>query len=38
VRSILEKNQGTLHVTSKPGKGSTFTVRLAAASGEGASS
>ncbi|HLW67511.1 MAG TPA: ATP-binding protein, partial [Gemmataceae bacterium] len=27
-RSILEKNQGSLHVTSQPGAGSTFTVRL----------
>jgi two-component system, NtrC family, sensor kinase len=30
-RSILEKNSGSLHVASNPGKGSTFTVRLTAA-------
>jgi signal transduction histidine kinase len=30
VRAILEKNQGTLRVTSQPGQGSTFTVRLLA--------
>jgi len=29
-RSILEKNKGTLRVTSEPGRGTTFTVRLAA--------
>jgi len=29
-RAILDKNQGSLHVTSTPGVGSTFTVRLAA--------
>jgi len=31
VRMILSKNGGSLHVTSEPGRGSTFTVRLAAA-------
>jgi two-component system sensor kinase FixL len=31
VRAILEKNQGTLGVTSQLGHGSTFTVRLRAA-------
>jgi signal transduction histidine kinase len=30
-RAILEKNKGSLRVTSEPGHGSTFTVRLAAA-------
>ncbi len=30
-RAILEKNKGTLRVTSEPGRGSTFTVRLTAA-------
>ncbi len=30
-RSILEKNRGSLHVTSQPGVGTTFTVRLPAA-------
>jgi signal transduction histidine kinase len=30
-RSILEKNRGSLRVASEPGKGTTFTVRLAAA-------
>jgi two-component system, NtrC family, sensor kinase len=29
-RSILEKNQGSLGVTSEPGRGSTFTMRLIA--------
>ena len=29
-RAILDKNQGSLHVTSAPGAGSTFTVRLSA--------
>jgi signal transduction histidine kinase len=29
-RAILEKNKGSLGVTSEPGRGSTFTVRLAA--------
>ena len=27
-RSIVEKNQGNLLVTSEPGRGSTFTIRL----------
>jgi signal transduction histidine kinase len=31
-RSILEKNNGSLRVSSTPGKGSTFTVQLTAAS------
>lgn len=30
-RAILDKNRGSLQVTSEPGKGSTFTVRLTAA-------
>jgi len=30
-RSILEKNRGFMRVTSEPGRGTTFTVRLAAA-------
>jgi signal transduction histidine kinase len=30
-RAILDKNKGSLRVVSQPGKGSTFTVRLAAA-------
>ena len=30
VRSILEKNQGSLGVTSQPGMGSSFVVRLTA--------
>jgi signal transduction histidine kinase len=30
-RAILEKNRGSLHAASEPGKGTTFTVRLAAA-------
>jgi signal transduction histidine kinase len=37
-RSIVEKNQGTLRVTSEPGRGSVFTVRLAASTGDGARS
>ncbi|MGP0066455.1 MAG: protoglobin domain-containing protein [Isosphaeraceae bacterium] len=37
-RSIVEKNQGTLRVTSEPGRGSVFTIRLASAPGDGASS
>jgi two-component system, NtrC family, sensor kinase len=28
-RAILDKNRGSLHVVSEPGKGSTFTVKLA---------
>jgi two-component system, NtrC family, sensor kinase len=36
-QSIVERNQGTLHVTSEPGKGSTFTIRLSASPSEGAS-
>jgi signal transduction histidine kinase len=32
-RAILEKNRGTLAVASEPGRGTTFTVRLAAAAG-----
>lgn len=35
VRMILEKNGGTLKVTSEPGRGSTFTVGLAAAPRKG---
>jgi signal transduction histidine kinase len=34
-RAILEKNQGSLAVASEPGRGTTFTVRLAAAPGDG---
>jgi signal transduction histidine kinase len=30
-RAILDKNKGSLRVTSEPGRGSTFTVRLIAA-------
>jgi signal transduction histidine kinase len=30
-RAILDKNKGSLRVTSEPGRGSTFTVRLTAA-------
>jgi two-component system, NtrC family, sensor kinase len=36
-RAIVEKNQGTLLVTSELGRGSVFTIRLAAATDEGAS-
>ncbi len=36
-RSIVEKNQGTLRVASEPGRGSVFTIRLAAAPRDGAS-
>jgi signal transduction histidine kinase len=32
-RAILDKNKGSLRVASEPGRGSTFTVRLLAASG-----
>ena len=35
-RSIVEKNQGSLRVTSEPGRGSIFTVRLTASPGDGA--
>jgi signal transduction histidine kinase len=35
-RSIVEKNQGALHVASEPGRGSVFTIRLAASRGGGA--
>jgi signal transduction histidine kinase len=35
-RSIVEKNQGTLLVTSEPGSGSTFTIRLSATALDGA--
>ena len=35
-RSIVEKNQGILHVASEPGRGSVFTVRLTASDAEGA--
>jgi signal transduction histidine kinase len=31
-RAILDKNKGSLHVVSEPGRGSTFTVRLTAVS------
>ena len=37
-RSIVEKNQGTLQVASEPGRGSIFTIRLAAAPSDGAPS
>jgi len=33
-RAILEKNTGSLHVTSQPGTGTTFTVRLTADGGK----
>lgn len=33
-RAILEKNRGSLHVASRPGAGTTFTVRLTAAKEE----
>ncbi len=36
VRSIVEKNQGSLRVDSQPGKGTTFTVRLTASVADGA--
>ncbi len=36
-RSIVEKNQGVLRVASEPGRGSVFTIRLAAASAVGES-
>ncbi len=35
-RAILDKNKGSMHVASEPGRGSTFTVRLAALFDEGA--
>jgi signal transduction histidine kinase len=35
VRMILEKNGGSLHAASEPGRGSIFTVRLTAAPREG---
>jgi signal transduction histidine kinase len=35
-RSIVEKNLGTLRVASEPGRGSVFTIRLAAAPRDGA--
>lgn len=35
-RAIVEKNQGTIRVTSEPGRGSTFTIRLTAAGPDGA--
>jgi signal transduction histidine kinase len=35
-RSIVEKNQGTLRVTSEPGRGSVFTIGLTACQGDGA--
>jgi signal transduction histidine kinase len=34
-RSIVEKNQGSLHVTSELGRGSVFTIRLAASAHPG---
>jgi two-component system sensor kinase FixL len=33
-RAILDKNRGSLHVDSVPGKGSTFTVKLTAVAPE----
>ncbi len=36
-RSIVEKNQGSLRVSSELGSGSTFTIRLNASSSDGAS-
>jgi signal transduction histidine kinase len=36
-RAIVEKNQGALRVKSEPGKGSVFTIRLAAARTDGES-
>jgi signal transduction histidine kinase len=36
-RAILDKHKGSLHVVSEPGRGSTFTVRLAAVLPEEAS-
>ncbi len=36
VRSIVEKNQGSLHVASEPGQGSTFTIRLTPSDADGA--
>ena len=35
-RSIVEKSQGSLHVTSEPGHGSTFVMRLKATPSDGA--
>lgn len=35
-RSIVEKNQGRLYVTSEPGQGSTFTILLNASPSDGA--
>jgi signal transduction histidine kinase len=37
-RSIVEKNRGILRVASEPGQGSVFTIRLTAATGDGAAS
>ncbi len=34
-RSIVEKNQGSLNVSSEPGRGSTFTIRLTALPSDG---
>jgi signal transduction histidine kinase len=33
-RAVVEKNRGTLHAASRPGQGTTFTVRLVAATRE----